>query len=404
MTFLSMGVQVWLHLDLFVRFLRSRRPEGELPATLLSRPLIEDFYLWLLKPSTGLRGQGRSKDTARKVVEVAQLLWRWAEDSDRWPGRVPRPKRIEMGRSLPPPPSAPTWAEMDGCIAAAKTPWIACACRESFLNLDATSGTARYAPDVVNAQSKLVDMTVAVDGTRTAATSSVLELGGGADGGTIGDTEVGAALADEGVLDLTDLFNLLVIPPPDFTRGSSYSSTTHDTAAQLCFKKNAMYLVSSPDSWTDATAPVTGVTSVLSRHKNAALFFPRLSIADPLQEYRSREFGAAASIAGLIARTDGQRGFWKAPAGLEANLRGVTGLSVTLTDMQQGKLNQQGINAVRVFPGVGAVNWGARTLVGNDAAASEWKYLPVRRVALNIKESLYRGTKWAVFEPNDERL
>jgi len=114
------------HLDLFLRFLRSRRAEGGLPATLLSRPLIEDFYLWLLKPATSLRGRARSKDTARKVVEVAQLMWRWAEDSDRWPGRVPRPKRIEMGRSLPPPPSAPTWAEMDACIAAVKTPWIAC--------------------------------------------------------------------------------------------------------------------------------------------------------------------------------------------------------------------------------------------------------------------------------------
>ena len=95
---------------------------------------------------------------------------------------------------------------------------------------------------------------------------------------------------------------------------------------------------------------------------------------------------------------------WKAPAGLDAGFVGVAALTVTLTDGENGQLNPRGINCLRSFPTFGRVVWGARTLRGADALASEWKYLPVRRMALFIEESLYGGTKWVVFEPNDEPL
>ena len=109
-------------------------------------------------------------------------------------------------------------------------------------------------------------------------------------------------------------------------------------------------------------------------------------------------------VAGVMARTDGQRGVWKAPAGLDASLNGVAGLSVEMTDAENGLLNPLGINCLRSFPVHGRVVWGARTLRGADAAADEYKYVPVRRTALYIEESLYRGLKWVVFEPNDEPL
>jgi len=67
-------------------------------------------------------------------------------------------------------------------------------------------------------------------------------------------------------------------------------------------------------------------------------------------------------------------------------------------------LNLLGVNCLRTFPVFGNVVWGARTLAGADHLASEWKYIPVRRLALFIEESLFRGTKWVVFEPNDEPL
>ena len=83
---------------------------------------------------------------------------------------------------------------------------------------------------------------------------------------------------------------------------------------------------------------------------------------------------------------------------------GVDMLGYTLNDVQNGRLNARGVNCLRRFPNVGPVVWGARTLLGDDERGSEWKYLPVRRTALYIEESLVRGTQWVVSEPNDEPL
>jgi uncharacterized protein len=85
-------------------------------------------------------------------------------------------------------------------------------------------------------------------------------------------------------------------------------------------------------------------------------------------------------------------------------LNGVRSLAYKLSDRENGLLNPLGLNCLRTFPVIGPVSWGARTLQGADVLASEWKYIPVRRVALYLEESLYRGLKWVVFEPNDEPL
>jgi phage tail sheath protein FI len=82
----------------------------------------------------------------------------------------------------------------------------------------------------------------------------------------------------------------------------------------------------------------------------------------------------------------------------------VRGMTYGLTDPENGVLNPLGLNCFRTFPIYGPVSWGARTLVGSDAEGSEWKYVPVRRTALMLEESLFRGTKWVVFEPNDASL
>ena len=125
---------------------------------------------------------------------------------------------------------------------------------------------------------------------------------------------------------------------------------------------------------------------------------------DPPNDFRLRNVGASGTMAGVFARTDSNRGVWKAPAGTEGTLRGISQLAVKLTDPQNGQLNPLGLNSLRNFDIYGNVSWGARTLDGADALASQWKYIPVRRLALFIEESLYRGTQWVVFEPNDEPL
>jgi len=109
-------------------------------------------------------------------------------------------------------------------------------------------------------------------------------------------------------------------------------------------------------------------------------------------------------VAGIMATTDTSRGVWKSPAGIDAAMNGVQGLQVNLSDAENGQLNPLGINCLRSFPLSGRVVWGARTLRGADQLADEYKYVAVRRTALFIEETLFRATKWVVFEPNDEPL
>jgi phage tail sheath protein FI len=106
-----------------------------------------------------------------------------------------------------------------------------------------------------------------------------------------------------------------------------------------------------------------------------------------------------------MARTDGERGVWKAPAGMAAGLSGILGTVFPTDDSVSGTLNPQGLNVLRTFPSTGLVIWGARTLAGSDNAASaDFKYVPVRRLTDYLSASLYEGTQFAVFEPNDPVL
>ena len=203
-------------------------------------------------------------------------------------------------------------------------------------------------------------------------------------------------------LEDADIFNLLCIPP--YTVNGNVDEGLISVAAAFCEKKRAMLVVDPPREWDTKEDAIEGVQTIGTTSKNAALFFPRIRQPNLLKNNQLEDFVPSGAVAGIFARTDLQRGVWKAPAGLEATLVGVRELSVKLTDEENGQLNPLGINCLRAKPAVGPVVWGARTLQGNDRLASEWKYIPVRRTALFIEESLYRGTQWVVFEPNDEPL
>ena len=201
-----------------------------------------------------------------------------------------------------------------------------------------------------------------------------------------------------------DLFNLLCIPPYLEGDNDAVEPQVIAAAAAFCEMRRAMLLIDPPKAWRDKDAAKTKAAALGTKSKNAALFFPRLRQRDPLANNQWDEFAPCGAVAGIMARTDANRGVWKAPAGLEATLVGVPELSVKLTDMENGELNPLGINCLRSFPAAGRVVWGSRTRQGDDRLTSEWKYIPVRRLALYIEESLYRGTQWVVFEPNDEPL
>ena len=210
-----------------------------------------------------------------------------------------------------------------------------------------------------------------------------------------------------------DLFNLLCIPPhklssdPDQTVPVDVETDLIADAAAFCRAHRAFLIVDPPygSTLSGASAIADFQSSLTIATPNyAALYFPTLWQTDPLHDNQFEEFAPCGAVAGVMARTDSDRGVWKAPAGLEARLGGVPALSVPLNDADTGQLNPLGINCLRAMPAAGRVIWGARTLEGSDRLASEWKYIPVRRTALFLEESLYRGTQWVVFEPNDEPL
>jgi phage tail sheath protein FI len=205
-------------------------------------------------------------------------------------------------------------------------------------------------------------------------------------------------------LDSVDLFNLMVLPGDQgVTAGDTEQIVSQ--ASTYCVQHRAFLLIDAPVSWTRNHRPVATANDVddlrgLVESDHSAVFYPRVQYGDAGVR---RMIGPSGMIAGLMARTDASRGVWKAPAGIEANLRGVLDLEVNLTDRENGVLNLAAVNCLRKFPN-GIVNWGARTLAGREDATSEWKYIPIRRLALFLQESLYRGTKWVVFQPNDEPL
>jgi phage tail sheath protein FI len=291
---------------------------------------------------------------------------------------------------------------------------------ESFENLSVNKDDPRFVTQVIENESELIHVAIQAPagGAPLAPPANTQppppaagvpspKLQGGEDGTPLepnsGDFEDAVVPQSESggvyTLDRVDLFNLLCVP----------GETTPGVLSKLeafCRKRRAFLIADCQEGDTEAhlrdPAQPTGITG--DDAINAALYFPWVVAPDALQENRPRNFPPCGFVAGLYAKTDANRGVWKAPAGIEASLTGVAGLKETLTDDENGVLNQKAVTCLRTFNVYGTVIWGARTLRGNDEIGSEWKYIPVRRTALFIEESLYRGLKWVVFEPNDEPL
>jgi uncharacterized protein len=207
-------------------------------------------------------------------------------------------------------------------------------------------------------------------------------------------------------------FNLLSIPEaaralpgtPNSPDTSVNGPQIYSAAITLCDQMRAMLLLDPPPNvLTVAGAVDWKSTSIGVVDPNGAAFWPRLRLIDQITN-QMRTFAPSGVVAGVIARSDGANGVWVAAAGISATLNGVQNMTYIMSDPEQGQLNPLGLNCFRNFPIYGSVLWGARTLVGADAMANQWKYLPVRRTALFLESSLYQGTQWAVFSPNDERL
>jgi hypothetical protein len=215
-------------------------------------------------------------------------------------------------------------------------------------------------------------------------------------------------------------FNLMCIP--DLAWFGSDGSGALTAAHAFCRRNHAFLLVDPPapavaggvpaELGAEPLTPVDTSTELIAwsgdyRGPNsvaAALYYPWVAIADQWNGDQTRFVPPSGSVAGVFASTDVARGVWKAPAGVEAALAGVTQLADTMSDQVNGTLNVLGINCLRTFPVYGNVVWGSRTLAGADLLASDYKYVPVRRTANFIEQSLAQSLRWAVFEPNGPPL
>ena len=131
--------------------------------------------------------------------------------------------------------------------------------------------------------------------------------------------------------------------------------------------------------------------------KYATLYWPWVKVFDPLSG-QARFVPPSGHVAGIWARNDDTRGVHKAPA--NEVVRGAITLELNITKAEHDQLNPNGINCIRAFPGRGIRVWGARTISSDPS----WRYLNVRRLFNYIEESIFEGTQWVVFEPNDMRL
>jgi uncharacterized protein len=273
---------------------------------------------------------------------------------------------------------------------------------ETFANLSVVTTDPRYVLTAINGRSAFIDkLTIATPAAVPADGNA--DLVGGQDGTVIGPSDASfrttlSTLFDRGgIADRIDLFNIVCVPQLS-------DSTAIKALLQKILVRRAFLIVDPAE--TDNFTSVQGLPTAVAvdEGRNGAVYFPWVQAPDPLQEGALRAFPPCGFMAGTYARTDAQRGVWKAPAGVDATISGAAGLKETLSDSQNGVLNPLAVNCLRSLPVYGNVIWGARTLHGQNDRGSEWKYVPVRRMALFLEESLFRGTQWVVFEPNDEPL
>jgi len=311
-----------------------------------------------------------------------------------------------------------------------KPPWnltvqnTATGVTERYINITTDANSPKSLPNVLQS-SQLVQYVSGADQVPDVTPAAVMASGDGKDGSQITDSDIDPESQTGGMwaLQTVDIFNILCIPPPvplTADTAEDLLQTTYGHAAQLCVARRAMLIVDPPVEWTSVSGalgnlsgskgrggiPITPAATAPSGQDlapNAAMYFPAITATDPLTGVQGT-YAPCGAVAGVWASTDSSRGVWKAPAGTGAGLPTGASPAVLMTDDQNGELNPLGINCLRNFPVIGPVVWGARTLQGADLAESRWKYIPVRRTALYIEESLRRGTQWVVFEPNAEPL
>lgn len=226
----------------------------------------------------------------------------------------------------------------------------------------------------------------------------VVEVKGGSDGsGGPGSSAYATAL--DRLLALEDIS---IVAAPGL---SSFADIAADVNQKLIghAERTRAYRIAVLDAPpNNEPGDVTAIKSKIDS-KYAALYYPWIRVANPLAgtdptQPTELDLPPSGHVCGIYARTDIQRGVWKAPA--NETVTGALGVQRAISFGEQEKLNPLGINCIRALPNRGIRVWGARTISSDP----EWKYVNIRRYFLYLESSIDRGTQWAVFEPNGEAL
>jgi hypothetical protein len=239
-----------------------------------------------------------------------------------------------------------------------------------------------------------------------AANPAVVIMANGTDHGPPGNNDYSKAF--EHLRDYRDI-TIIMLPGKVWTPGGD-NGAIDAAVTHAEFMQNRMVLIDPPDPIGNARlqSPKDVKDMGAPNSPYTALYYPWLDVANPFHDPdtaanlpKSFRIPPGPFAAGLWARIDGRRGVWKAPAGLEATVRGALGPNIDIGADLQDNLNEFGVNCLRSIIGPTVV-WGARTLA--TKTQPEFRYVPIRRTQNMIGESLYNALQAVVFEPNDEKL
>ncbi len=233
-----------------------------------------------------------------------------------------------------------------------------------------------------------------------------------------GDQLLGGSETAPAATDFTSFYNsilrkyrdisILVLPGQNWAAGGTGNDIISATLSHCEKMKNRMLIIDPPEI-TELENASTVATMSLPTSTYSVLYYPWVGMSNPLYHpdrnpavTKTVNVAPSAIAAGMWAKIDGKRGIWKAPAGVETQLTGAASLKFNVENLEQDQLNPLGVNCIRKLPNYGSVFWGSRSLA--TKADPEWRYVPVRRTAIYIEESIYNGIQWAVFEPNDHPL
>ena len=261
-----------------------------------------------------------------------------------------------------------------------------------------TNTDARYAPTVINNYSAYIIVQDLNSASTAPSDNPALVANQALTTGANGTAATGANIVTA-LSNLDTIEQSLVLNIPGYT-----DATTVNGAISYAVGRGDVFVV--VDGVADTVANALSLAATYTASSQAAVYYPPLVIADPTAAVgaptgSTKTVGAGPAVVGLYAATDASRGVFKAPAGIQARLAGVVSVA-SLSNADLDSLNSAAapINAIKYVPGSGIVVYGARTL----KAGYVDRYVPVRRTLIYLEKSLKDLTRFAVFEPNDQRL